>query len=356
MTTLDEAPPIRVAVAGCGQVVEKHHLSAIGRAPGLALAALCDPSAERRRWAGSALPDMPVRETLQQALDSDRPDAVLVAAPPNRHRELAEAALAAGCHVLVEKPVGAGLADALAIEAAARAAGRQVWAGFVRRFRPPYRRLRAAAAAAPDDIRGVSVHMRWSPTAWGSVDPAAHGLGDGHDILGDVASHIADLVPWLLASPVTAVRVESTQDLGDGRRSLDFRLRLANGVVAACRADQAPGYRERIAVRKTNRVLLAHAYGSVRAPVPLPSLFVEPFCRLRGTAHLLRHRLGGTPNVTQQSFDTMWASFAAALRGDGTLDAPDGRSAVRCQQVLAACRVSQPGGGWTEVDLKEDVA
>ena len=55
---------------------------------------------------------MPAFRTLAQALASQDCDAVLLVSPPATHRELAEEALAAGWHVVVEKPVALDYGDA----------------------------------------------------------------------------------------------------------------------------------------------------------------------------------------------------------------------------------------------------
>ncbi len=109
---------------------------------------------------------------LGRALDNLEPDAVIVATPEQAHREDAEAALAAGAHVLIEKPVAMSVDDVDTIEAAAARADRVVLPGHVSRFLPevadvladprPPRHL-AASRYVPAARRGPHgrVHPAW---------------------------------------------------------------------------------------------------------------------------------------------------------------------------------------------------
>ena len=64
--------------------------------------------------------------SLDEALDELSPDLVVCVTPPEFHREVAEAALAAGAHVITEKPLAGTMEDARAMADAADAAGRQL--------------------------------------------------------------------------------------------------------------------------------------------------------------------------------------------------------------------------------------
>ena len=74
-------------------------------------------------------------------------EAVHIVTPPDKHAEMAVAALGAGKHVFVEKPLATTDADARAILEAARAAGRRAGINFVMRYDPLYRAVQAIARA-----------------------------------------------------------------------------------------------------------------------------------------------------------------------------------------------------------------
>jgi predicted dehydrogenase len=84
-------------------------------------------------------------DDLATALATPGVDAVDVCLPTPLHRPVAEQALAAGMHVLVEKPVALTLEDADAIGTAAQAAGRVLMVGHVLRFIPEVAELRRMA-------------------------------------------------------------------------------------------------------------------------------------------------------------------------------------------------------------------
>jgi predicted dehydrogenase len=95
--------PIRTAVIGAGGICEEH-LSKLGMLDGVEVVGLCDRSpivavAVAERFGVRPYVD------AQEMLDRERPDVVHVITPPATHRGLVEMALAAGAHVVVEKPI-----------------------------------------------------------------------------------------------------------------------------------------------------------------------------------------------------------------------------------------------------------
>ncbi|MEC5192768.1 MULTISPECIES: Gfo/Idh/MocA family protein [unclassified Arthrobacter] len=138
-------------------------------------------------------------------------DIVDICAPGFMHAEIAVAALAAGKHVLVEKPLANTLAEAEAMTAAAKSArsqGIQSMVGF------NYRRI-PALALARELIRegrlGAVRHIRAAYLQDWLVDPEApmtwrlNRDTAGSGALGDIASHVIDQVLFLLEEEVTEV-------------------------------------------------------------------------------------------------------------------------------------------------------
>jgi predicted dehydrogenase len=76
-----------------------------------------------------------------EALLSTRPDAVSISTYPDTHAPYAEAALAAGCHVFVEKPLAENVADAERIVALARSNNRKLVVGLILRHHPSWSRF-----------------------------------------------------------------------------------------------------------------------------------------------------------------------------------------------------------------------
>lgn len=123
--------PVRLAVVGAGTIGRKH-LQVIAEEPAATLVAIADPAAAARALAD----EYGVRHFTDAGslLKETRPAGVIVATPTEHHLAPALAALDAGAHLLIEKPIAATLDEARQIAATARAAGRRVLVGHHRRY------------------------------------------------------------------------------------------------------------------------------------------------------------------------------------------------------------------------------
>lgn len=130
------------------------------RAAGFRLAALVDASAKVREWASAEF-GVPTFARLDRALEGVQADAVLLATPPGTHRPLAEAALAAGHHVISEKPLSLELEDGLALARMAERTGLNVMVAQNYRFRRQPRALQMlVSTGALGPLRGVRIACR----------------------------------------------------------------------------------------------------------------------------------------------------------------------------------------------------
>lgn len=134
---------MKIGIIGCGQIAEAHLRGF--QACGAEVSAFTDAVAERAqamadKASGRAFPSY--RELIADA----GVDAVVICTPPNLHREIAVAALAAGVHVLCEKPLASTLQDALAIEGAAAEAKGVFMTAFRHRFLPAHQAMKRLLA------------------------------------------------------------------------------------------------------------------------------------------------------------------------------------------------------------------
>src|SRR5262245_2581310 len=104
---------IRVAICGVGKI-GKVHLQNLLSLRGCRVAGIYDASAEERARVAQVL-SVPAYGTWDELLQDAALDAVVIATPTSSHRELGGAALAAGKHVFLEKPLAGTLEDARAI-------------------------------------------------------------------------------------------------------------------------------------------------------------------------------------------------------------------------------------------------
>jgi predicted dehydrogenase len=130
---------LRVAVVGCGYWGSKH-ARVLQTLDEVDQVAHVDGRADRLAGLSRAFPNAPSFPTLQAALPDI--DAVVIATPPSTHVPLALSALAAGKHVLVEKPLATTTADARRLIAAAAEAERTLMVGHTFEYNPAVWKLR----------------------------------------------------------------------------------------------------------------------------------------------------------------------------------------------------------------------
>lgn len=137
---------LRVGVIGCGRMGAFHVRNYL-QLECAHLVAVADPSAESRRQALGEIQVAEYRDWRDLIeVGSRELDAVSIACPSEMHATVALEALAAGLHVLVEKPIATSLPDALRMRGAAIEAGRKLMVGHVERFNPAISKLRSLVA------------------------------------------------------------------------------------------------------------------------------------------------------------------------------------------------------------------
>jgi predicted dehydrogenase len=137
---------VRVAVIGAG-AWGINHVRTFARLRAAELVAVCDPAEAARRRAGALAPRARLAARLSEVLAAADVDAVVIATPAARHADHVRAALRAGKHVLVEKPLALRVADAEAVVDAARTAGRILMVGHLMLYHPAVDRLRQLIGA-----------------------------------------------------------------------------------------------------------------------------------------------------------------------------------------------------------------
>ncbi|HZB59078.1 MAG TPA: Gfo/Idh/MocA family oxidoreductase [Actinomycetota bacterium] len=143
-------------------------------------------------------------EAVAEAPDVDVVS-VVVANP--LHREIVEGLLAAGKHVLCEKPMAPTVEDAEAMVAAAKASGRETGVGFVFRRSPAIAAIRDQVASG---AIGRPLHFNGHYWCDYGVDPRApmswrYKGGPGSGALSDIGSHLIDLAEFV-CGPIQSVR------------------------------------------------------------------------------------------------------------------------------------------------------
>jgi predicted dehydrogenase len=138
--------PVRIAVAGLGYwgpnlVRNLHEL------PEVEVAAVCDLRPERTERVLRRHPGLVATDDLDALLDDPSIDALVLATPVGSHFELTRAALEAGKHVLVEKPMATSVDDAVALAELAEASGLVLMPGHTFLYSPPVNLVRELIAS-----------------------------------------------------------------------------------------------------------------------------------------------------------------------------------------------------------------
>ena len=186
----------RVHSASYRRVLE--HFPDLGVRPRLVMAA--DTSPDRRAHAERVGFER-TTDDWRAVIEDPEVEVVNVTLPNVMHREVAMAALQAGKHLWVEKPVGRGLDDTRAVAEAARRAGVVTGVGFCYRFAPAVQHARELIAGGEigdvNHYRGVFLAdyaNRPDAAASWRFDRAAAGSG----ALGDLMAHVVDLTHHLV--------------------------------------------------------------------------------------------------------------------------------------------------------------
>jgi UDP-N-acetylglucosamine 3-dehydrogenase len=230
---------VRIGVIGLGWFGEIH-CQAIKAVPGLELAALCTRTQSRLAEMGTKFGVDQLYTDYHDMLANPDIDAVSVVTMWDQHIEPTLAALAAGKHVFLEKPMADNVADCRAIVEAAATARGHLMVGHICRFNP---RFAAAKQQIADGAIGnvLSLSSRrnipaaWTPEILNKIGPIA---GD--------AVHDIDLMLWFTESRVVSAYAQ-TVDLR-GKKYPDIAqtmFRFESGASATletvwCMPDKTP--------------------------------------------------------------------------------------------------------------------
>lgn len=192
---------VRVGVIGLGMGATHANAIASGNVPGLELAAVSDFDQAK---AGN-YPEALFFKDGGEMIASGQIDAVIIATPHYAHTSLGIAALKAGLHVLVEKPISVHKADAERLLAAHKNRGQVFSTMFNVRPEPSYKKLREIVQGGE---LGKIRRINWIITTWfrteayySSNDWRATWSGEGGGVLLNQCPHNLDLYQWIFGMP-----------------------------------------------------------------------------------------------------------------------------------------------------------
>lgn len=336
--------PIGIAVVGAGywgpNLVRNFQAS-----PSFHLHYLCDLDLGRAREALGRYSTVAATTDLAAVLADPRVRAVAVATPAGTHLEVATAALRAGKHVLVEKPLATTYADGLSLVEEADRRGRVLMCDHTYCYTPAVLRIRDLVHA------GELGEVRY-------VDSVRINLGlvqRDIDVIWDLAPHDLSILDFILPAglAVEAVAAHGADPIGAGRACVGYlTLRLRGAGIAHIHVNWLSPVKVRTTMvggskrtliwddlNPTQRVSVYDRGVDVAAPDEL------------GTEQrrdmLVSYRSGdmvAPALVEREALRSMAEEFAAAIR-TGRPPLTDGRSGLRVLEILEASSRSLTAGG-----------
>ncbi len=352
---------LRIGIIGAGAAARSIHLPGLRLCPRVEITAVCDPEPAAARSMG--IPR--TFERVEDLLASGVVDAVVVATPNHLHGEIAGAALAAGKHVLCEKPLALNVAGALAMARCAEASGLVHMTAFTYRFTPALQYLRrlvdtgelgSLRTVRAAYLMALSKHL----LGWRSTQRLA-----GSGVLADIGSHLIHMAQFLAGdiSALTAARRRFREDPeSDVEDWISFLAEFAGGAcgtfeISRVCAGRGAGISEDVFIELYGsegsavfslqdpwalRVALGAQATDPSCPLVRREVPVE-FLKIQGS---IRDVHADDPRWGYR-YDQAW-QFVESVR-QGKSRAPTFADGVRCQAVLDAALELSETRSWVRV-------
>jgi predicted dehydrogenase len=344
--------PIGVAVIGAGywgpNLVRNFRASASWD-----VVAVCDRDQSRAAKIAAGLSD--VETSVESVLDREDVQAVAIATPAATHLSIALAAIAAGKHVLVEKPLADGHVDAEDMVAAAQEQGLVLMCDHTYCYTPVVQKIADLVAdGSLGDIHFIdSVRINL-----GLVQPDVN-------VIWDLAPHDLSILDYILPGGLNPVGVAAhgADPLGAGRECVGYlTLPLASGALAHVHVNWlSPTKIRQMVIGGSRRTLVwddlnpGQRLSVYDRGVDLEHVSARDDPAERSDA-VISYRLGDmhAPALPErEALGAMVEEFAAAIR-EGRPARTDGRAGARVIKVLEAASKSLASGG-ALIPLENDV-
>ena len=324
---------VTVGLIGCGEVTEFRHLPALQRVSEIRVVSVADVERTRRDLVADRL-GIERRYGDAAALLADPGiEAVAVCVPAELHVEMALAALDAGKHVLLEKPLALDAGDADRLSARARGSAAKVILGFNMRW---LRHVREARSIVRRGLLGPLEMMRTSFTShYENLSGWRTRRDRGGGVLFELAVHHFDLWRYLLDTEVEEiVAVSRSRQWED--ETATVMARLANGVPVVSVFSERTAATNEIEIFGQAGHLCVSGYHfdglEVISPASTPG---DVRTRLRRAANFLGALPSGVFGMRRggeflASYEAEWRHFADVIRCDVPVECSveDGRRAL----------------------------
>jgi predicted dehydrogenase len=352
---------VRVGLIGSGSVACRIHLPGLRLCPGVEITGVASVDDDAEEKTGVKR----IYRSYRQLLEQPEIDAVVIATPNHLHREMALAALAAGKHVLCEKPLALNAVEGAEMLAAAQKSGLVHMTAFTYRYAPSVRYLRQLVdrgelgvirVVRASYLMALSTHL----LGWRSSKEFA-----GSGVLADIGSHLIHLVQWL-AGDIASLTAKS-RDFRDGVASdvedwIAFLAEFSSGARGTFEISRVcPG--RGADITENMRIELYGSSGAAVFSLQDPwGLQVSIGEAAREPARLLERvevpesylKLAGAPRNPREGenrwtyrYDQAFQFIESVRRVE--IEPPSFEDGLRCQKVLDAALASSQTGKWTAI-------
>jgi predicted dehydrogenase len=319
--------PLRIAIVGCGSVVERFHLPASTVVPELSIEFLVDREQTRAATLAASYRVPNVATDFRQIIG--KVDAAIIALPHKLNADVTRELLNGGVSVLVEKPMAFNAAEGEELVATAKQSKALLNVGYTRRSGYGVQFIRRALREnLLGTITDFSVEDGY-PFDWKSAGPDFRlDKAGGGGVLLDIGCHVLDMVTFWFGAPT--VRSSLHDSLGGVEINAFAHLETPLGIRGTVELSWERLLRNSAIIEGTAGRLEVEWYGN------------------SATAYLSGSMLRGTvvpegSDQAIQTFDMMFIEqlreWARVLRGESKADVlATGRDATLVLELVEACR------------------
>ncbi|WP_417563764.1 Gfo/Idh/MocA family protein [Microbacterium sp.] len=309
------------------------------------LAVVCDLDAQRAQGVADRVGGVPISQSLDEVLADPSIDAVAIATPARTHHPIVMAALAAGKHVSVEKPLADTVARGIEMVDRAREQGLVLLTDHTYCYTPVVMKIRELIA---EESLGDILFIDSVRINLGLIQPDV-------DVLWDLAPHDLSIIDFVLPGGIDAptVTAQGADPLSAGRACVGYlTMPLAGGAIAHMHVNWlSPTKIRQMVIGGTRRTLVWDDLNpQQRLSVYDRGVDIAEQSKVTTTdarAANISYRLGDTwsPALPEhEALAGMVAEFAASIR-EGRGPRTDGASGLRVLSVLEAAKASLSRAG-----------
>ena len=308
---------VRVGVVGAGAIAQIAHLPVLRKLKGVEVVGICDNDGPKARALAARFETGRAYDDIEDLLGLGKVDAVVICTPSHLHEAHAISALAAGAHVLVERPLALTAAGAARLLKAAERYHRTLLVAMNSRFRSD---VQAVHGFLKGGELGPLSTIR---CGWQVFRQVQHSLGwrsrraeSGGGVMMDLGLPMLDLALWIAGTPVVE-RVSAYLSHGPDPRQVDeigaAHLYCAGELSIFCDVS----WRH---VGEGERTWLDVQGARGSASISPLRVFKE----LHGApVDVTPTGAAGRENPFSASYRSEWAYFLAAMRGEIEVEAPE---------------------------------